>query len=171
MANMNKQKHDKLYPEIVEKQRGEYCVACQRDRFILRQLNRNDTLCIDHIDNNNENNDISNLQLLCRGCNTMKNHWRMLPNVEELDDAPTYKKSKQNEFRFRNYCMGRLQEPEANYKVKWDDIKADASEACKISLKCAGDYLTKMVSPREGIFDKKVLNDGEEYLTFKDKIA
>lgn len=171
MANMNKQTHDMKYPQIIEKQKGEYCVACQRDKFILRSIGRDDTLCIDHIDNNNENNDISNLQLLCRGCNTMKNHWRRLPNVEDLEDSPTYKKSKQNEFRFRNYCMGRLLEPEANYKVRLDSIKADGAEACKISLKSAGDYLHKMTSPREGIFKTAVFNDGEEYLTFKDKIA
>jgi hypothetical protein len=32
------------------------------------------SLFLDHIDNNNNNNDLDNFQLLCRSCNAKKNH-------------------------------------------------------------------------------------------------
>lgn len=167
---MNKQTHDRLYPEIEKKQHGVYCVGCKRDPSILIALGKNPDMVIDHSDNNNENNDISNLQFLCRGCNTMKNHWRHLPQIEDLPDSPTFKKSKQNEFRFRNYAMGRLQEPEANYFVHLDSLIADGAEFCQCSPQAIKNYITKMTSPREGIFKVVLRQDAQEYLTFKDRI-
>jgi hypothetical protein len=53
MANMNKQTHDKLKPQIIEKQKGDYCVSCKRDPFILASLGKSPDTVIDHIDNNN----------------------------------------------------------------------------------------------------------------------
>lgn len=170
MANMNKETRDKLYPKIKSRQMGEYCVSCKRDAFILESLGKNSQLVIDHIDNNNENNSLDNLQLLCRGCNTLKNHWRHMPNIEDLPDSPTFKKSKQNEFRFRQYVMGRLQEPDSNYSVHLDSLIADGAEFCKCSPQAIKNYLLKMTSPREGIFKIILKQDSQEYLTFKDKI-
>lgn len=173
MANMNKATHDRLHPLIVEKQLGEYCVGCKRDPFILTTIGKDPKMLIDHIDNNNENNDLENLQLLCRGCNTMKNHWRHLPNIEDdLNDSPSYilKKSKQNEFKFRNYTMGRLQEPGANYHVHLESLIADGAEFCKCSPQAIKNYILKMTSPREGIFKTVLRQDAQEYLTFKDRV-
>lgn len=167
---MNKVTHDRLYPLIVEKQKGEYCIGCKRDPFILITIGKNDKLVIDHIDNSNENNDLSNLQLLCRGCNTLKNHWRKMPFIEDLPDSPTYKKSKQNEFRFRQYAMGRLLEPEVNNFVHWDSIIQDGAEFCQCSEQAIKNYLSKMIAPREGIFKKVTRQDAQEYLTFKERI-
>lgn len=170
MANMNKDTHDKLYPQIKIRLKGEYCIACKRDPFILASLGKNPQLVIDHIDNDNSNNNLENLQLLCRGCNTLKNHWRHMPFIEDLEDSPTYKKSKQNEFRFRQYVMGRLQEPEANYFIHFDSLIADGAEHCQCSEQAIKNYLSKMTAPREGIFKKVTRQDAQEYLTLKDRI-
>lgn len=170
MANMNKQTRDKLYPEVKERQKGEYCISCKRDPFILVSMGKNPQLVIDHIDNNNENNILENLQLLCRGCNTLKNHWRHMPFIEDLEDSPTYKKSKQNEFRFRQYTMGRIQEPEANGYVHWDSLIADGAEHGQCSEQAIRNYLDKMTAPREGIFKKVTRQDAQEYLCLKDRI-
>lgn len=169
MANMNKQTHDQLYPQIKERL-GEMCMACKRDPFILSSLNKNPQMVIDHIDNNNENNAIENLQFLCRGCNTLKNHWRHMPFIEDLADSPTYKKSKQNEFRFRQYVMGRLLEPEANYYIHLDSLIADGAEFCQCSEQAIKNYIHKMTAPREGIFKIVIRQDSLEYLTLKDRI-
>lgn len=170
MANMNKETRDRLYPLIQAKQKGEYCVGCQRDAFILATIGKNSDMVIDHIDNNNENNDINNLQFLCRGCNTLKNHWRKLPFIEDLEDSPTYRRSKQNEFKFRNYTMGRLQEPGTNYFVHLDSLIADGAEYCQCSPQAVKNYIFKMTSPREGIFKIVIRQDSLEYLTLKDRI-
>lgn len=145
-------------------------MACNRDPFILATLGKNQQMVIDHIDNNNENNDINNLQFLCRGCNTLKNHWRHMPFIEDLEDSPTFKKSKQNEFRFRQYVMGRLQEPESNGFLHLDSIIADGAEHVQCSQQAIKTYIDKMTAPREGIFKVIIRQDAQDYLTLKERI-
>jgi HNH endonuclease len=65
MANMNSKTRKRLY-QILSARDGEFCARCG----IVGSFK---TLCIDHVDNNNSNNDLDNLQLLCRSCNTKKN--------------------------------------------------------------------------------------------------
>ena len=67
---LNKRQRDFLYPQIVKKQGGEYCKGCGKS---IDKIQEN-LLMIDHIDNNNSNNILDNLQLLCRACNIIKNH-------------------------------------------------------------------------------------------------
>lgn len=63
---MNKRTRDKLYPVLVERQKGEYCKICGRP-------GTKDTLYIEHLDNNNTNNELSNLRLAHQSCNISKN--------------------------------------------------------------------------------------------------
>ncbi len=59
----------RLYPEIIQKQGGEFCAGCG----ITPEQTNEKKLLINHIDNNNLNNMIKNLQFLCRACNRIKN--------------------------------------------------------------------------------------------------
>jgi hypothetical protein len=93
-----------------------------------------------------------------------------VPHIEDLPDSPTFKKSKQNEFKFRNYTMGRLQEPGANYFVHLDSLIADGAEFVQCSEQAIKNYIKKMTAPREGIFKIVIRQDSQEYLTFKDRI-
>ena len=72
VSNMNKRTRDRLYP-IIAKRDGEYCKCCGK-------LPSEGQLIIDHKDNDNSNNTLTNLQLLCRSCNYLKN-----PRKEPLD--------------------------------------------------------------------------------------
>ena len=60
----------------------EYCKRC-------RVSGKDAQLVIDHIDNNNKNNNVTNLQLLCRHCNYLKNPRRPLDLSEREDDGET----------------------------------------------------------------------------------
>jgi hypothetical protein len=62
---MNGKTRKRLYP-ILAARDGEFCAMCG----IVGSIR---SLCIDHIDNNNRNGDLDNLQLLCKSCNTRKN--------------------------------------------------------------------------------------------------
>ncbi len=62
---MNGIMRKKLYRIIAERD-GEYCKCCGK-------LPSEGQLVIDHRDNNEKNNDLANLQLLCRSCNYLKN--------------------------------------------------------------------------------------------------
>ncbi|MGI0022673.1 MAG: HNH endonuclease signature motif containing protein [Nitrososphaeraceae archaeon] len=62
---MNGKTRKKLY-KLISQRDGEYCKGCGK-------LALEGQLVVDHIDNDNSNNDPSNLQLLCRKCNYLKN--------------------------------------------------------------------------------------------------
>lgn len=65
MARMNSRQRKAFYPVLVARD-GEFCQRCGK-------VGNYSFLVIDHIDNNNLNNELDNLQFLCRGCNHSKN--------------------------------------------------------------------------------------------------
>lgn len=62
---MNSRTRKRLYPLLVKRD-GERCAICRGHGTTL-------TLVIDHVDNDNSNNDPANVQLVCRKCNLEKN--------------------------------------------------------------------------------------------------
>lgn len=76
---MNGPTQKKLYSILVIRD-GEHCQRCMA-------LPPKIKLVIDHKDNNNSNNDLFNLQLLCRRCNYLKNPRRPLDLSEREDDG------------------------------------------------------------------------------------
>lgn len=86
---MNSKDRQYWYPLIVEKQHGEYCMGCGISRVFLPRYKLKGKfsllhskqvrdfltpiLYIDHIDNDNSHNELSNFQLLCPSCNKIKN--------------------------------------------------------------------------------------------------
>lgn len=144
MANMNKDTRDRIYPLVVEKQKGEYCVICNSDPWILIQIGRSPTLCIDHINNNNNDNRLSNYQLLCKSCNTKKNH----PSIAEpFERKPTPEmiKGRKDESDFRRWVAGHYMENE-NIGLSLDYLLNTGAEIVGNSQESCKRYLAKMTS-------------------------
>jgi len=78
---MNKKTHDKLY-DIIAKRDGECCHFCEKKP-------PEHQLVIDHKDNDNSNNELYNLQLLCRACNYKKNPRRALDQCVSVSKKTT----------------------------------------------------------------------------------
>jgi len=68
VSKMNGTTRKKLY-KMISNRDGEYCKGCSK-------LPSEGQLVVDHRDNNNSNNSLRNLQLLCRTCNFIKNQKR-----------------------------------------------------------------------------------------------
>jgi len=139
----------KLY-RVLSEGNGEACKECGK-------LPNQGQLVIDHKDNNNRNNGLTNLQLLCRSCNYKKNP-RKLPldqcvsvsesvmdgYVSEID----LNRRKEPLFReFVNQFVSEIKE------VPQNEIVYSGAEEVEISPVTARRYLDKMCSGR-GIFEK-----------------
>jgi len=100
---MNGITRKKLYP-IIASRDGEYCRCCGALPY-ERQL------VIDHKDNNNSNNDLNNLQLLCRTCNYQKNPARPLDLcVREDEDETELQKSRRLRPQVRQFVFHEVSE-------------------------------------------------------------
>jgi len=163
---MSKPVREKMYPLIAQKQKGEYCVYCKKDLFILKECGRSPILYIDHIDNNDDNNHPSNLQLLCVSCNTTKNH----PSKEIFIRSPTpeYRDSKKNQIAFRNMVFGKLITEEHRNGLQVDRLVNNAAERLDCSQQAIKNYILKMTSD-EGMYTIETRLDGEDYLVFKEE--
>lgn len=143
MANMNKDTRDKLYPDLVEKY-GEACVMCHIEPWMLIEQGRSPILCIDHINNNNRDNRIENMQILCKSCNTKKNH----PSLAEpfkRTATPEMIKGKRDEDNFRRWVAGHFMENE-NQGLRYDYLIYAGSETVGNSPESCKRYLSKMTS-------------------------
>ena len=150
MANMNKRNRDKIYPKCVEKQHGEYCVLCGVEPWILAEQGKSPILFIDHINNNNSDNRLENYQLLCRSCNTKKNH----PSLAEpftRSATPEMITGKRYEKDFRRWVSGHYMENE-NIGLSYDYLLNSGAEYIGCSQETLKRYLKKMTSS-EGIYE------------------
>ena len=136
---MNGLTRKKLYPLIATRD-GEYCRCCGA-------LPSERQLVIDHRDNNNSNNDLSNLQLLCRTCNYLKNPRKPLDNVSEClnEDETELQKSQRSEPFFRKFVIHEINEL---HEVPEHELINSGSEDVGISPVTAKRYLNKMCSSR-----------------------
>jgi len=155
MSNMNKRVHDMLYPTLQERQ-GNFCMICKREYM---------SLFIDHIDNNNSNNDINNLQLLCRSCNTKKNHPRTTePTVRNA--PPEYTAGKKNYKKAKKYIYGLLYDPKEHGALYLDDLIDDTANYVDCSQQQIKNYIKKMCSKRHGLVTTEERANGI-YLVWK----
>jgi len=147
---------------------GEKCAACGITPEELKKLDHNpttrNTLDIDHIDNNRQNNAESNFQLLCRTCNVAKENKSRrgrakLPSVScvcECADtrvmkeaipyaeaSPEMRANAQYEISFRTWVLNYIREHGHIGKV--DAINAGA-ELCGCNPSTSGRYLAKLTS-------------------------
>ncbi len=150
MSNKNKETRDREYPLIVEKQRGEYCVLCKIEPWILAEQGKSPILFIDHINNNNSDNRLMNYQLLCRSCNTKKNH----PSLAEpfkRSATPEMITGKKYEADFRRWVAGQFMNDE-NCGLQYPYLINSGAEFVGCSPETIKRYLSKM-SSQEGIYE------------------
>lgn len=144
MANMNKENRDRRYPQIVDKQHGEFCILCKIEPWMLKEQGKSPILFIDHINNNNSDNRMENYQLLCRSCNTKKNH----PTLEEpftRSATPEMITGKKYEADFRRWVAGQFMENE-NIGLEYSYLVNTGAETVNCSPETIKRYLNKMTS-------------------------
>jgi hypothetical protein len=136
---MNGPTRKKIYTELSKN--GELCQFCGRTSDVMQ-------LVIDHIDNNNVNNNPENLRLLCRRCNYIKNPRRPVDecvneNVhEEMSELQTSHTKKPLFRRFVWHEINELEEiPEKN-------ILDSVAEELDMSQVTAKRWLDAMCSSR-----------------------
>ena len=150
---MNKKTHDKLYP-IIAKRDGECCHFCGK-----KPPEHN--LVIDHKDNDNRNNELYNLQLLCYACNYKKNPKRPLDqcvSVSKKTSEDSISINRQKEPQFRKFVSA---EVKRKGQIFWDALVASGAEIVGISVETARKYLVKMTSEYGELQIVQVVGSGE----------
>ena len=141
VSRMNGTTRKKIYKYLTERD-GEHCRSCGVLPFELQ-------LVVDHRDNNNTNQDLTNLQLLCRRCNYQKNPRRPVDVCESVvgarADADELMTSRLKEPQFRKFVYHELNERGV---VPQNDLIYSGSEDVGISPVTANRYLSKMCSSR-----------------------
>lgn len=150
MANKNKDTRDREYPLIVQRQHGEFCMMCKIEPWMLAEMGRSPTLCIDHINNNNSDNRLDNYQLLCKSCNTKKNH-PSLAEPFQRTATPEMIKGKKDEADFRRWVAGHYMENE-NIGLAFSYLVNSGAETVGNSPESCKRYLAKMTS-QAGIYE------------------
>jgi len=143
---MNGPTRKKLF-QILVKRDGQYCKCCGG-------LATENTLVIDHKDNISANNDLSNLQILCRRCNYLKNPRRpvdMCVSEEESPDQSELTVNRTKEPIFRKFVYHQINEGKP---IPEQELINSGSEYSGISPVTAKRYLDKMCSSI-GIFQRR----------------
>ena len=146
MSNMNSRMRRRVYAHL-KKIFGAYCQGCHA-------LETEKKLVIDHKDNNNSNNNLDNLQFLCRSCNYRKNpRLKERPldmcvgeKVEEFDlfSKPTeISINREKEPMFVEYVF---QKVSMNRMIDEKELINSGSYRIGISQKTAVRYMDKICS-------------------------
>lgn len=154
---MNGRDRDRFYPQV-SKRDGEICKGCGK----LPSETKEGFLLIDHRDNNNSNNDLDNLQLLCRRCNYLKNP-RGQRELSERAATPEMKKGERMERFFRSWLFGIVT---TNHKWLLEDVIDAGAEKTGGSTETIKRYIRKCVSS-EGIYEIVEGQLGREFIQFK----
>ena len=104
----------------------------------------NKSLCIDHIDNNNNNNALDNLQLLCRSCNTKKNPRGKAKPESKSIEIVTIQQSEEVKLKkeYQSLFIPWLELQIRNYeRVPVKDIIYGGAKISGASVKTITDYL------------------------------
>ncbi|MGB2867845.1 MAG: HNH endonuclease signature motif containing protein [Bacteroidota bacterium] len=156
---MNARIRNRLYPQLVERDR-------ERCRICGRPGNRN-TLVIDHINNDNGDNRLENLQLLCKSDNSQKNprgpgRRKLLSPVcvQEIDRASAgsaeMQKNLEAEPAFAHWLYEEIRK---SGKITLDDALNGGALAARCSQMTIKRYLKKLTF-RDGPFE--MLEDQEK---------
>ena len=165
MTSLNDRQRKELTPQVLVKQGSYFCVNCTKTPEDLIKIGVLPRLYIDHIDNDNDNDSIENLQFLCVSCNTKKNHPKNDP-IDERKTDPVFVTSKQNMARAREYIMGIMIDPDEK-RPEYHTLIDDMAEFIDCSQQAVKNYLAKMAS-KHGLFEWRIGQFGKSYLHFKD---
>lgn len=157
MSNMNSRERNFVYPLIAQRD-GEFCKGCGK----LANETKEGFLCIDHKDNDNNNNKIDNLQLLCRACNYLKNP-RNQRTLEERPATPEMKKGERMEKHFRNWLFGIVT---TNHKWLLEDVIDSGAEITGGSTETIKRYVRKCIS-EAGMYEIVEGQLSREFIQFK----
>ena len=164
MTNMNSKQREMLIPHIEAKQGGKFCVLCGKTKEQLMNDGKSGQIDIDHIDNNNNHNELENLQFLCHSCNTKKKH----PSIEEPQQrvmTPEMVMGRSFEKRFRRWVNGLLLIPENNGVLEYNFLVNSGAEHIECSPETIKRYLKKMTSEK-GMFEWLERDEGT-FIHFK----
>jgi len=145
-VSVNGPTRKKLFQILVTRD-GSYCKGCSASAS-------EKSLVIDHKDNNSTNNVLSNLQILCRGCNYLKNPRRPLDlcvSEEESPDQSELEVSRTREPIFRKFVCHQINEEKS---IPEQELINSGSEHSGISPVTAKRYLNKMCST-VGIYQRR----------------
>ncbi len=166
MARMNGRTRKRLLRVLFERD-GRRC------RWTGVELDE-DTACIDHIDNNNSNNELENLQLLSHSANTLKNGRGVgkfsAKRKRTLDDvgvrrrvSAELERNKESEPKFRLWVLEQVKKHKG---IGGQDAIYGGAEVSGCNPETARRYLKKMASSA-GMFvwddDLDVIELREEY--------
>jgi len=168
MSRMSAKDRAYFYPILI-KRYGEHCNHCQKAPPDYR-------LVIDHIDNNNQNNQLENMQLLCYSCNGRKNCRgpgkkqssvcvSVRATMSTRPPSPELQKNQECEPIFRNWCNEIIQE---NKTLSYEELVNGGAEISNCSVDTAKKYLNKMCSIT-GAFDCYQNEQNTTYVRLKSK--
>ena len=157
MSKMNGPTRKKKY-SFVSARDGEYCKSCEA-------LSSERELVLDHKDNNNSNNALENLQLLCRKCNYLKNprgpvDMCVSESASQIPSELEVNRTKEPQFKSN---IARY----INEKEFWEekDLINSCAEKLGLSPVTIKRYLDKVCSS-EGIY-RRIDSDGKNWITYK----
>ena len=163
MSNMNGRRRKRARRFLIERD-GNVCKKC-------RVSGKKKKLVIDHIDNNNSNNNYDNMQLLCYACNYKKNP-RLKERIQPLDVCVSVKK-RANPFEKSEIAINEEKEPqfrlfvehviEEHGEFELEDLINSGAEVVKISIITAKRHLKKMTSSY-GAY-QIITKDGDDFVT------
>jgi hypothetical protein len=172
MSRMNKRTRDRLYPILAERQYGEYCKVCG-------EPGTKETLIIEHLDNNNANNELENLRLCCQSCNILKNprgkgQKKISPesasareiNIESTKSA-AQAKNDVSEPVFRRWVYSFML---VHGKISVQDAINSGAEVARCSTQASKRYVDKMASITGDYQIGPGKTDKERMLMFKDEV-
>lgn len=167
MGNINSRMRKKAY-KFLKSTTGAFCKMCQ-----IHESEKE--LVIDHIDNNNSNNNPSNWQFLCRKCNYIKNP--RLAEREPLDSVGVSECVSLNYQTPNEITINREKEPlfrecieqiiSKNIEFEKSDLINSGAERVGISIKTSRRYLDKMCSSAGNY--QIIRKDNQNYIKRRNK--
>jgi hypothetical protein len=163
MSKMNSRTRKLWYPIVVRRD-GEMCKNCKVPATEKQ-------LVIDHKNNNNSDNRLENLQLLCRKCNYLKNPRNVsVDNLcvsvceEERPLPPEMIENRRMEPRFRQWM---IQKVTRGGNIRYEEALNAGAEHTGASTETIKRYLRKMTSS-EGMYEIRNDSQGYPYIYFKE---
>ena len=164
MARLNSRERKKSY-ERLKARDGERCNICKR-------FGSHNTLVVDHRDNNPDNNDLLNLQLLCRSHNYLKNprgsKAKIVLDSRDLAQpkitSAEFLKNTKSEPLFCHWIDKTLRK---EHRILYDDAINSGAQMAGCSPVTAKRYLDKLTSsvgPCQVYYDDEA---GATFLEFK----
>ncbi len=156
MSKMNGTTRKRFYMFLVKRD-GEICKHCDK---CPPEVN----LVIDHIDNNNDNNSPSNLQLLCRRCNYLKNPRRPFDLSEREDEDETeLQKSRRIRPLIRKFILHEVNERRV---LPEKELQDGGAELHSCSQQTVQRVIDSMCSPYGTL--ERVKTSGVYFIRYKD---